>query len=121
MSRVHCAVFALFAAACATTPPSKPASRAQVERSNVLALGDSFASSMGDLKVIAVQDDFQVVRCTDSGVIAGCFDTIFTVSIDQVRFNRWIPVPSTPGLEVALVTPTKVAFQIHPAAGDATR
>jgi hypothetical protein len=76
---------------------------------------------MGDLRVINVQDDFQVVRCTDSGAIAGCFDTVFTVPFSQVRFNRWIPVPAAPGLEVALVTPTKVAFQIRHRAGDAPR
>jgi len=118
--------FALLLAACAAAPAERSASPAQrpeavVERSKVLSLGDSFASSMGDLRVINVQDEFHVVRCTDAGAIAGCFDTVFTVPLDQVRFNRWIPVPAAPGLEVALVTPTKVAFQIRPQAGGASR
>jgi hypothetical protein len=121
MNRAVRVTSALFLAACAAAPADAPAQHEKIERSNVLSLGDSYASSMGDLRVINVQDDFQVVRCTNVGTIAGCFDTLYSVPMDQVRFNRWIPIPAAPGLEVALVTPTKVAFQIRAKAGDATR
>jgi hypothetical protein len=117
MSRFFFVLAALLAASCESAPTADTAGPAQVERSDVLPLGEPFESSMGGLRVISVQDEFHVVRCADSGAIAGCFDTIFTVPRDRVRFNRWIPVPSTPGLDVALVTPTRVAFQIRPQSG----
>jgi hypothetical protein len=119
MSRVLFASFALLAAACAATPDGR-ATRQETERSGVISLGDSYASSMGALRVINVQDEFRVLRSAAAGSIAG-FDTVFTVPLDEVRFNRWIPVPAAPGLEVALVTPTKVAFQIRRSSEDATR
>jgi len=119
MSRVLFASSVLLAAACAATPEGPPA-RQEIERSEVLSLGDAYASSIGDLRVISVQDEFHVLRAGKAGSIAG-YDTVFAVPFDQVRFNRWIRVPSAPGLEVALVTPTKVAFQIRRASEDATR
>ena len=117
MSRSHCVIAALLAASCATSPSAPTSGPVEIERSDVLALGEAFDSSMGGLHVISVQDEFHVVRCADTGPIAGCFDTIFTVPREQVRFNRWLPVPAAPGLDVALVTPTRVAFQIRPQSG----
>jgi len=118
MTRLHVLVTALLAASCAAGPRAQGSSSPQIERSDVLQLGEAFDSSIGGLRVIGVQDEFHVVRCTEGpGAIGGCYDTIFAIPLDQVRFNRWIPVPGTPGLDVALVTPTRVAFQIRPESG----
>jgi hypothetical protein len=113
MIRTYAVSAVLLAASCAAPRDDVLELRPDVEHSDILSLGDSFESSIGGLRMIAVQDEFHLVRCTEGGTIAGCFDWIFTLQRDEVRFNRWIHVPAAPGLDVALVTPTKVVFQIR--------
>ena len=89
------------------------------ERSNVLPLGDHYESSLGSLFVIAVQNEYRLIRCIPAGPIAGCYEDLFVLPRDEVKFNRWLTVAKVPGLEMAVVSPTAVAFRVQEAPGAA--
>lgn len=91
--------------------------RAEINRSDVLALGDHYESPAGSLFVISVQDEYRLIRCIPDGPIAGCYDNLFTVRRDSVKYNRWLEVGGIDNLDIAFVSPTEVAFRIRPAAG----
>jgi hypothetical protein len=115
MNRVL-APFALFAAlvaaGCASEQPPSV-----VERSNVLSLGDHYESSLGSLFVIGVQGEYRLIRCIPAGPIAGCYEDLLVVPRADVKWNRWLAVPTIPGLELAIVSPTEVAFRVDEALG----
>lgn len=94
--------------ACASAGPSDAT---QHETSEVLHLGDHYESPVGNLFVIRVQDEYKLIRCTSEGAIAGCYEDVLSLSRDQVSFNRWVKVQSVPGLEMAVVSATEVAFR----------
>ena len=85
--------------------------------SGVLPLGDHFDSPQGSLFVISVQDEYKLIRCIPSGPIAGCYEDVFVIPRSAVHYNRWMKVESVPGLELAVVSPTEVAFRVESDAG----
>lgn len=90
--------------------------RAVVRRSDVLSLGDHYESPSGSLFVISVQDEYRLIRCIPDGPIAGCYDNLFSVRRDSVKYNRWLEVEGIPDLDIAFVSPTEVAFRVRPSA-----
>jgi hypothetical protein len=105
------AVAALVVAGCASE--ATPA----VQRSNVLPLGDHYESSLGSLFVIGVQGEYRLIRCIPAGPIAGCYEDLLVVPREEVKWNRWLPVEKIPGLELAIVSPTEVAFRVEDKSG----
>jgi hypothetical protein len=86
--------------------------------SGVLPLGDHFETPKGgSLFVISVQDEYRLIRCIPSGPIAGCYEDMFTIPSGSVHYNRWMRVETVPGLELAIVSPTEVAFRVEQDAG----
>ena len=111
MNRVlatYAVLAASLVAGCATpeTPP-------EPERSSILPLGDHFESSLGSLFVIGVQGEYRLIRCIPAGPIAGCYEDLLVVPREDVKWNRWLTVPKIPGLELAIVSPTEVAFRVE--------
>lgn len=106
------AAAALLAAGCASN-----SSADGTRPSDVLGLGEHFESSLGSLFVLEVQEEYRLIRCIPSGPIAGCYEDLFVVPLDSVKYNRWLPVESVPGLEIAIVSPKEVAFRVDAAAG----
>jgi len=79
--------------------------------SDVYPLGDEYASPVGNLFVISVQDEYRLIRAVSSGAISRGYEDLFSVPRDNVKFNRWMRVEKAPGLELAIVSPTEVAFR----------
>jgi hypothetical protein len=112
------ALAALIVAGCATPSSSGNSGAAPaIERSSVLALGDHYESSLGSLFVIRVQDEFRLIRCIPAGPIAGCYEDLLVIPLEQVKYNRWLTVEKLPGLEVAIVAPKEVAFRFEEGRG----
>ena len=107
------AITAVFAVAGCASP------QATGEHSKVLPLGDHYESSLGSLFVIAVQNEYRLIRCIPAGPIAGCYEDLFVLPRDEVKFNRWLTVEKVPGLEMAVVSPTSVAFRVQEVSGAA--
>jgi hypothetical protein len=78
----------------------------------VLFRSDHYESSLGSLFVISVQGEYRLIRCIPAGPIAGCYEDLLVVPRDEVKWNRWLTVPKIPGLELAIVSPTEVAFRV---------
>jgi hypothetical protein len=106
---------ALAPAACESSPFPEGGGRV----SDVYPLGDEYASPVGNLFVISVQDEYRLIRSVSSGPISRGYEDLFSVSRDHVKFNRWMPVERAPGLELAIVSPTEVAFRYGEISGDA--
>lgn len=115
------AASALALAACASGPPSNGNAVA------VRQLGESYKSAQGDVLMIRVQDEYQLIQCVPEGPIAGCFKDVFKMPRDQitddatakdaVRWNEWIDVPHMPGLQVSFLGPDRIALrELHVAA-----
>ena len=107
------AAAALIVAGCAAEKPPVAERSTVIERSNVLPLGDHYESSLGSLFVIGVQGEYRLIRCIPAGPIAGCYEDLLVVPRDDVKWNRWLSVPKIPGLELAIVSPTEVAFRVE--------
>lgn len=114
LSSLAAAALVVVAAGCQT--PQEPG----VSQSKVLSLGDHYESSLGSLFVLSVQNEYRLIRCIPAGPIAGCYEDLFVLPRDEVKFNRWLPVMKVPGLEIAVVTPTQVAFRLQEA-GEAVK
>jgi hypothetical protein len=102
-------VLLAFVGALGCASPTRPSSDA-VEQSDVLPLGGQYECELGSLFVIRVQDEYRLIRSVPRGSIAG-YDDVFVVPRDQVRWNRWVTVPGARGLELAIVSPERVAFR----------
>jgi hypothetical protein len=74
----------------------------------------------GNLFVLRIQDEYRVIRCIEEGPIRGCYEDVFAVSGDALKYNRWMELVSIPGVQVAVVSPTEVAFRSAPTV-DGTR
>jgi hypothetical protein len=86
-----------------------------IDRADVYSLGDHYESQVGgSLFVISVQDEFRLIRCIPTGPIAGCYADVWRLPRDGVRYNRWMDVDTVPGLEIAVVSPTEVAYREKP-------
>ena len=107
------AVLAAFLVAGCAAPETAQQSTPELERSSILPLGDHFESSLGSLFVIGVQGEYRLIRCIPAGPIAGCYEDLLVVPRDDVKWNRWLAVPKIPGLELAIVSPTEVAFRVE--------
>ena len=115
-----CAAVAAGLSACAgprsdgaPMPASDP-----IDRADIFSLGDHYQSTAaGSLFVISVQDEYRLIRCIPSGPIAGCYEDVWRLPRDGVRYNRWMGVESVPGLEIAVVSPTQVAYREMPRSG----
>jgi hypothetical protein len=111
-----CAALAVGLSGCASHGSAPSAS--PIDRADVFSLGDHYESVLGgSLFVISVQDEFRLIRCIPSGPIAGCYEDVWRLPREGVRYNRWMPVDSVPGLEIAVVSPTEVAYREKPRAG----
>ena len=105
---------AVLAAAC-VTPPAPPPGAA------VRHLGDAYRTSVGEVYMIRVQDEYILIRCIPEGPIAGCYQDVYRIQRDAikdevrpatgVRWNEWLPVPSVPGLEIMFLTPDTIALR----------
>jgi hypothetical protein len=100
-------------AGCASEPADNGAARI----SDALPLGAEYESPVGNLIVISVQDEYRLIRVVSVGPIGRSYEDLFAVPRDAVKFNRWMPVKSSPGLELAIVSPTEVAFRFGEAGG----
>ncbi len=86
--------------------------------SDVISLGQQYESPVGTIFVIDVQNEYRLLRAVASGAIARGYEDLFVIPQDDVKFNRWMPVAKAPGLELAIVSPTEVAFRYREAGGD---
>jgi hypothetical protein len=108
------ALAALTVAGCA----SELADDGAAHISEVLPLGAQYESPVGSLIVISVQDEYRLIRAVAVGQIGRSYEDLFSVPRDAVKFNRWMPVDRAPGLELAIVSPSEVAFRFGEAGGD---
>ncbi len=100
----------LLAAGCATSSGNGGSGR-------VMQLGEQFETPQGRLYVLRVQDEYRVIRSTQEGPIRGFYEDVFSVPADSVKFNRWLDVQGMPGVQMALLSPTQVAFRVVPEGG----
>ena len=108
----------LGAAGCAT-PTAEPqpadAPQAPLEETStgytVHELGEYFDTADGHCKVIRVQDDYRLIRCVTAGRIQGCFEDLLTVPRLDLELMTWREVDALDGLEVAFLTPDRVAIR----------
>jgi hypothetical protein len=95
------------------------------ESAAVRGLGEPFKTPLGDVHFARIQDEYRLIRCipeTTAGALAGCYEDIFSVQRDAlsddpsdgVNWNSWIVVTRVPGLEVAFLDPSRVAFRLQP-------
>jgi hypothetical protein len=82
----------------------------QPDRAQLVAFGEPFQTSAGQIFVLKVQDEYRVIRCIPDGPIAGCYEDVLSVSNDKVDWNAWMSVGDVPGLRVAFVSPTAIAL-----------
>ena len=106
-----CAGVALALAGCA----SDGLSGAGV--SDIYPLGVQYDSPVGGLLVLDVQDEYRLVRAVSAGAISRGYEDLFSVPKDGVRFNRWMRIEKAPGLDLAIVSPTEVAFRFGESSG----
>ena len=109
------AASALSLAACASGHHSNGSS---VE---VRKLGQSYKTSQGEVVMIRVQDEYQLIQCVPEGPIAGCFTDVFKMPRDRitddsamegaVRWNEWVDVPRIPGLQLSFLGPDSIALR----------
>lgn len=98
---------ALLAGACASSTNGR---HAVAEGSaEMVSLGEYFDTDAGQVFVLRVQDEFRLIRCIPEGPIAGCYEDVFAVADDDVRWNTWIDIAAIPGLRVSFVSPTEIA------------
>ncbi|MCE9636476.1 MAG: hypothetical protein K8T90_12290 [Planctomycetes bacterium] len=101
--------------ACAA-PGSGPSGKAATRR-----LGESFPTTVGDVYLIRVQDEYRLIRCMPDTAIQGCYEDVFRMQRDALtddsaaqhsfRWNQWVNVPSVPGLEIMFLSPEQVALR----------
>jgi hypothetical protein len=105
-------VAAFLASGCAATPND-------IERWQVVRLGVQRETPLGTVFVIDVQGEFRLIRTVPpgAGTITGGYEDVFAIPREQVHFNRWLDVARMPGLEVAIVSPTEVAFRVKESPG----
>jgi hypothetical protein len=105
----------LSSAGCESDPYAHGGSRV----SDVMPLGYEYESPVGCLCVISLQDEYRLIRSVASGPISHGYEDLFTVPRDHVKFNRWMTVEKAPGLELAIVSPSEVAFRFAERSGEA--
>jgi hypothetical protein len=121
-------VLSMLAAAGCVSPPSADtdtraaqASATQAaawrgsDRPHLVAFGEPFQTSAGQIFVLRIQDQYRVIRCIPDGPIAGCYEDVLSVSNHDVEWNEWMTVADVPGLKVAFVSPTAIALFQGPA------
>jgi len=99
------ALCAVAVAACAS-PVERAVRRGEA---TLVTKGEHFDTSRGRVFVICAQDEFKLIRCIPEGPIAGCYEDVFTIPLDDVDWSTWVDVKSIPGLRVAFLSPTTVA------------
>jgi len=77
---------------------------------DVVALGEPFETTRGQVFVLRIQDEYRVIRCIPDGPIAGCYEDVFSVADSDLEWSEWMDVTDVPGLRVAFVSPTAVAL-----------
>ena len=112
------AVTAVIAASWASGCESSPPADGGAHISDVLPLGKQYDSPAGSFCVISLQDEYRLIRAVSAGPIARGYEDVFTVTRDSVKFNRWMHIEKAPGLELAIVSPTEVAFRFEGAGGE---
>ena len=101
---------------CVSPPPgAQPAGGDPDAPAQVLAFGEPFETSEGQVFVLRIQDEYRVIRCIPDGPIAGCYEDVLSVSDSSVVWNEWMQVTDVPGLQVAFVAPGSVALVQRPA------
>ncbi len=97
------------------TAPPRHAESAPSNGLRLVALGEHIPTSRGNVFVVRVQGEYRLIRCIPSGPIAGCYEDVLSVADADVAWNHWVDVDAVPGLRVAFVSPTDVAFVEEPA------
>lgn len=99
------ALCALAVAACAS-----PVERAVAKgEARLVEKGEHFDTSRGRVFLLCAQNEFKLIRCIPDGPIAGCYEDVYAVSMDEVDWSSWVDVSSIPGLRVAFLSPTTLA------------
>ncbi len=106
------AVSAFLVSGCATVPNG-------IESWQIVPIGIHHETPLGTVFVIGVQDEFKLIRTIPpgAGTITGGYEDVFAIPREQVHYNRWLDVSTMPGLQLAIVSPTEVAFRVKGSGG----
>lgn len=126
MHRLALVALLLVPAACAMPSHQKAdcdplveadcAKKATLPRVAYARVGEAFATPDGSCKVIRVQDELRVIRCSGDGAIQGCYEELLSVADYDMRWNEWMPLASGDGVAVSFLTPTDVIVRVPRAA-----
>lgn len=110
-------VLAVAAAGCASATQDAAAKPSNGRPYDLRRVGEYFETKAGPCVLIRVQDEYRLIRCVETGPIAGCYEDIFSLNLNDVEWNEWVNVQPAPGLTLAFLSPDEFVVRFDESAG----